>query len=46
MGSEHGLTVDQLDDLAAPGPVDHTLFGPRLAVALEYADAMTTADVD
>ena len=46
VGSEHGLTTEQLDALTARGPVPREPFDGRQLAALDYADAMTTADVD
>ena len=46
MGSEHGLTTEQLMAVVVDGPVDPTHFDERQMSALRYADAMTTADVD
>lgn len=45
MGSEHGLTDEQIDAVVAEA-VPAGLFDERQLLALEYADAMTTGDVD
>ena len=46
MGSQHGLSDEQLMAVVAEGPVDLALFDERQSVALRYAEAMTSADVD
>ncbi len=46
MGSEHGLTTEQLMAVVVDGPIDSQFFDDRQMSALRYADAMTSADVD
>ncbi len=46
MGSELGVTNDQLMAVAGKEPLDPTLFDKRTNVALTYAEAMTSGDVD
>lgn len=47
MGSDEGATHHQLISVAAaPGMVDRNLFDERTLAALDYAEAMTTDDVD
>jgi alkylhydroperoxidase family enzyme len=46
VGSEHGLSIAQLDAVTADWRDHRDLFTNRQALALAYADAMTLADVD
>lgn len=46
MGSEHGLTTEQLMAVVVDGPVNPQYFDDRQMSALRYANAMTNGDVD
>jgi alkylhydroperoxidase family enzyme len=46
VGSEHGLTTEQLMAVVVDGPVDPAHFDARQMSALRYAEAMTADDVD
>ncbi len=46
VGSEQGLTVEQLDAVAVAETLDRSLFDERQLAALDYAEAITVSDVD